>query len=155
MVWGGVLKVLAETLGVEFDEVDEIIERRPLERTIELPIGTFEAGTQGAFRLQVRGLVGGEEKIVMDHVTRIDDECALDWPIPPEQSMGCHQVLVTGDPDVTLTLTAEDADGDRNVGGIALSAGSPLREDLNTAILRMREDDTLDRIKDAWLGKHD
>jgi polar amino acid transport system substrate-binding protein len=39
--------------------------------------------------------------------------------------------------------------------GIALSAGSPLREDLNTAILRMREDDTLDRIKDAWLGKHD
>jgi hypothetical protein len=123
MVWGGVLKVLAETLGVEFDEVDEIIERRPLERTIELPIGTFEAGTQGAFRLQVRGLVGGEEKIVMDHVTRIDDECALDWPIPPEQSMGCHQVLVTGDPDVTLTLTAEDADGDRNVGGIAMSAG--------------------------------
>ena len=39
--------------------------------------------------------------------------------------------------------------------GIALTAGSPLREDLNTAILRMREDDTLDRIKDAWLGKHD
>jgi len=112
-----------ESLGVEFDEVDEIIERRPLERTIELPIGTFEAGTQGAFRLQVRGLVGGEEKIVMDHVTRIDDECALDWPVPPEQSMGCHQVLVTGDPDVALTLTAEDADGDRNVGGIAMSAG--------------------------------
>ena len=94
-----------------------------LERTVELPIGTFEAGTQGAFRLQVRGLVGGEEKIVMDHVTRIDDECAPDWPVPPEQSMGCHQVLVTGDPDVALTLTAEDADGDRNVGGIAMSAG--------------------------------
>lgn len=123
MVWGGVLMVLAETLGVELDEVDEVIERRPLERTVELPIGTFEAGTQGAFRLQVRGLVGGEEKIVMDHVTRIDDDCATDWPVPPEQSMGCHQVLVTGDPDVALTLTAEDAEGDRNVGGIAMSAG--------------------------------
>jgi 4-hydroxy-tetrahydrodipicolinate reductase len=37
--------------------------------------------------------------------------------------MGCHQVLVTGDPDVALTLEASDRDGDRNVGGIALSAG--------------------------------
>lgn len=39
--------------------------------------------------------------------------------------------------------------------GIGLPAGSPLREDLNTAILRMREDGTLDRIKEEWLGKHD
>lgn len=39
--------------------------------------------------------------------------------------------------------------------GIGLPAGSPLREDLNTAILRMREDGTLDRIKEEWLGKHE
>lgn len=123
MVWGGVLRLLAEALDVELDEVDEHIERRPLETTIELPIGTFEAGTQGAFRLQVRGLVGGEPLIVVDHVTRIDDGCAPDWPYPPERSMGCHQVVVEGDPDVTLTVEAGDEDGDRNVGGIALSAG--------------------------------
>jgi len=123
MVWGGVLQVLADTLGVVIDEIEEVIERRPLERTIELPIGVFEEGTQGAFRLMVRGLVNGVPRIVADHVTRIDDTCAPDWPMPPEQSMGCHQVLVTGDPDVQLTLIAEDSEGDRNVGGIALSAG--------------------------------
>ena len=39
--------------------------------------------------------------------------------------------------------------------GIGLPAGSPLREDLNTAILRMREDGTLERIKEEWLGNHD
>jgi len=39
--------------------------------------------------------------------------------------------------------------------GIALPSGSPLREELNTAILRMREDGTLNRIKDEWLGQHD
>ena len=128
MVWGGVLRVLADTLGVTFDEVDEVIERRPLERTIELPIGTFEEGTQGAFRLLVRGLVNGEPVLVIDHITRIDDTCALDWPVPPGGSMGCHQVIVEGDPDVTLTLEAGDSVdpahlGDRNVGGITLSAG--------------------------------
>lgn len=123
MVWGGVLRILADTLGVELDEVDEHIERRPLARTIDLPIGTFHQGTQGAFRLLVRGIVKGEPVIVVDHVTRIDDDCAPDWPYPPERSMGCHQVVVRGDPDVTMTVEAGDADGDRNVGGIALSAG--------------------------------
>ena len=39
--------------------------------------------------------------------------------------------------------------------GIALPNGSPLREELNTAILQMREDGTRERIREKWLGKHD
>jgi ABC-type amino acid transport substrate-binding protein len=39
--------------------------------------------------------------------------------------------------------------------GIGLPAGSPLREDLNTALLRMREDGTLERIRSEWLGTHE
>ena len=39
--------------------------------------------------------------------------------------------------------------------GLALANGSPFRESLNTAILRMREDGTLDRIKNAWFGTHE
>jgi ABC-type amino acid transport substrate-binding protein len=39
--------------------------------------------------------------------------------------------------------------------GLVLPGGSPLREEINTAILRMREDGTLERIKEQWLGRHD
>ena len=39
--------------------------------------------------------------------------------------------------------------------GLGLPNGSPLRERLNTAILRMREDGTMDRIREQWLGRHD
>ncbi len=39
--------------------------------------------------------------------------------------------------------------------GLGLPAGSPLREPLNTAILRMREDGSLGRYIEEWLGKHD
>jgi len=39
--------------------------------------------------------------------------------------------------------------------GFGLPEGSPLRERLNTAILRMREDGTMDRIREQWLGRHD
>ena len=39
--------------------------------------------------------------------------------------------------------------------GLGLPNGSPLRERLNTAILRMREDGTMERIREEWLGRHD
>jgi ABC-type amino acid transport substrate-binding protein len=39
--------------------------------------------------------------------------------------------------------------------GLGLPAGSPLREPLNAAILRMREDGTLARILREWLGTHE
>ena len=39
--------------------------------------------------------------------------------------------------------------------GLGLPSGSPLREPLNTAILRMREDGTLMRITEAWFGRHE
>ena len=39
--------------------------------------------------------------------------------------------------------------------GLALPAGSPLRERLNAALLGIREDGTFNRIRDRWLGRHD
>ena len=39
--------------------------------------------------------------------------------------------------------------------GLGLPNGSPLREPLNMAILRMREDGTFTRIRGQWLGIHD
>ncbi|MFM8704314.1 MAG: ABC transporter substrate-binding protein, partial [Planctomycetia bacterium] len=39
--------------------------------------------------------------------------------------------------------------------GLGLPPGSPLREQLNTAILRMREDGSLSSLIDEWLGKHE
>lgn len=39
--------------------------------------------------------------------------------------------------------------------GIGLPSGSPLRERLNAAILRMREDGSLERIRERWFGRHD
>lgn len=39
--------------------------------------------------------------------------------------------------------------------GFGLPTGSPLREPLNSAILQMREDGSLERILQSWLGKHE
>ena len=39
--------------------------------------------------------------------------------------------------------------------GIGLPSNSPIREQINTALLRMREDGTLERIRSEWFGTHD
>ena len=56
MVWAPMVRVLADFLEVTVDRIEIAVERRPLERTIDVPnMGVFEQGTQGAFRFEVRG----------------------------------------------------------------------------------------------------
>ncbi len=102
MVWAPMVRVLADLLEVELEAITTQVERRPLERTIEVPgMGTFEAGTQGAFRFEVQGVVDGHPLLVVEHVTRIDDECAPEWPRSPT---GEHRVCITGHPNLTVSV---------------------------------------------------
>jgi hypothetical protein len=127
MVWGPVIRTVADALGVQLDSIEEVVERLPLEETLELPIGTLQAGTQGAMRFEIQGIVDGEPRIVVEHITRITDDIAPEWPTPPGGGIGCHRVLLQGRPNVELTIASEDPgpDGqpDHNVGGIATAAG--------------------------------
>lgn len=108
MVWAPMLRIVGEALQAPVEGIEVQVERRPLEQTIEVAgMGTFEAGTQGAFRFEIRGLVGGKPQYVLEHVTRIDDSCATDWPYPPE-GRGCHQVIISGDPDLHVTIHGQD-----------------------------------------------
>src|SRR5215218_6044598 len=93
MVWGGNLRLIGRGLGLEIDEITEEVERRPLEECVDTVMGRFEKGTQGAFWLKVIGKAGGRERIVIDHITRIHESCAPDWPYPDE-GVGDHRVIV-------------------------------------------------------------
>ena len=107
-VWGPMIRVLADGLGVELDRIDTVTDRRPLDRTITVDgMGNFEAGTQGALRFEVRGIVDGRPLLVVEHVTRIDDDCAPDWP-RPDPGGGFHRVVISGQPTLTVTVDGED-----------------------------------------------
>ncbi|MBP1160614.1 MULTISPECIES: dihydrodipicolinate reductase [Rhodococcus] len=130
-VWGGQVRLMARALGVELDEIRETLERRPLEASIETDaMGKFDAGGQGALRLQVQGIVGGEPRIVIEHVNRIDPTCAPDWPSPPNGQSAAHRVIVEGDAQIAMiAVSAAPAGGDeamsvgRLVGAIDWLAG--------------------------------
>lgn len=118
MVWGGNVRLIGRGLGLEIDSITETVERRPLDHRIENELGVFEAGTQGAFRLEVIGWSGGVQRVVIEHITRIDAGCAPDWPYPDE-GVGDHRVIIDGDPRLTVVVRADVPGGTRADGGNA------------------------------------
>lgn len=124
VVWGGQVRLMARALGVELDDITETLERRALEITAHTPrMGAFDAGTQGAVRFEVRGIVAGEPRIVVEHVTRIHPDCAPDWPTPPDGGDGAHRVIIEGRPRIEVSVEATDEDGNRAAGGNATAVG--------------------------------
>jgi 2,4-diaminopentanoate dehydrogenase len=117
--WGGVVKMLAAGLGVEIDEMREIHERRPAPAKIDLGFGVIEQGTTAALRFEVQGIVGGEPRIIVEHVTRLDDALCPEWPQPVGE--GGYRVIVTGTPSYQcdVQMTARPGQGDPGVVGTA------------------------------------
>lgn len=78
-------------------------------------------GAQGAFWLKIIGLAAGCERIVIDHITRIDPACAPDWP-QPDEGVGDHRVIVDGDPQLNIVVRADVPGGTRTAGGNTTAA---------------------------------
>jgi 2,4-diaminopentanoate dehydrogenase len=123
MVWGGQIRLMARALGVELDEIRETVDRRALDATVQTTqMGAFDAGTQGAVRFEVQGIVDGQARIVIEHVTRIHPSCAPDWPTPPDGD-GAHRVIIEGSPRIEVSVEATDEGGNRAAGGNATAVG--------------------------------
>ncbi len=116
--WGGTVHLLAEGLGVEIDEIREVYEKRPAIDPIDVLGQTVEPGTMAALRFEVQGIVDGQPAIVVEHVTRLDDALAPDWP----SGNGSYRVLIEGSPKMRVEFEFEDEHGDHAVGGVVLTA---------------------------------
>ncbi|MDE0929992.1 MAG: hypothetical protein OSA77_04845 [Halioglobus sp.] len=115
--WGGSVHSVAAGLGITLDKVYEIHERLPLTEDIHNGMGTFKAGTTGAMRFEVRGVMDGREVVVLEHVTRLTDDIAPDWP----KGKG-YRVIIEGEPRMEISMDMEDRNGDHAVAGVIQTA---------------------------------
>ena len=116
--WGGTIRLLAEGLGLELDEIREAYEKRPATKPIFVLGRTVEPGTMAALRFEVQGIVKGRPVLVVEHVTRLADDLAPDWP----QGSGSYRVLIKGVPGMRVEFEFWDEHGDHAVGGVVLTA---------------------------------
>jgi 4-hydroxy-tetrahydrodipicolinate reductase len=120
VAWGPTVEMIAAGLGVELDEIREVHERLPAPNDVKVSAGTVSAGTTAALRFEVQGMVRGRPAVIVEHVTRLRDDLAPDWPQPT--GSGCYRILIEGSPSLTCELTLSGDDGDHNTGGLVATA---------------------------------
>ena len=91
MAWGPVVALVAKSLGLELDEITEAHEVLLADEDVTIASGVVEAGTISGMRFEIKGIVDGEERVVVEHVTRLRDDDAPHWP----QGEG-YRILVGG-----------------------------------------------------------
>jgi polar amino acid transport system substrate-binding protein len=78
-------------------------------------------------------------------------------------ALGLVEAVVGENQQLTSMIQEPGRDSFRLVGplfesfdyGLGLPSGSPLREPLNAAILQMREEGSIDRTRERWMGRHE
>jgi hypothetical protein len=118
--WGGVVQMIAEALDVKVDDIRERHEKAALDHDVDIELGRIEAGTMAALRFEVAGVVAGREAIVVEHVTRLHDDAAPDWP--KGHGQGFYRIELSGSPSINLEIEFVGEDGDHNTGGVLVTA---------------------------------
>ncbi|MDR7085345.1 hypothetical protein J2X11_000184 [Aeromicrobium panaciterrae] len=120
--WGPVVRQMAAGLGVTLDEpLVEVVERLPAEADMSTVCVDIKAGTMAAVRFEVIGMVDGEPRIVVEHVTRTHVDQAPDWP-KPASGDGSYRIEITGEPMMTVDFTHKGEFGDHNDSGMIITA---------------------------------
>ena len=92
---------MAEALGVELDDITEWHEVIHADEDFEIASGPIPAGTISGMHFEIRGEIAGETRIVVEHVTRLRDHDAPDWP----QGQG-YRILIEGEPSAEARARA-------------------------------------------------
>jgi hypothetical protein len=97
--WGGSLHVLADACGITLDELEVGGDIWISPQTYTVHNGmTVEAGTVGAVRWSLSGIVDGRARIQTNHVNRLGPHAAPDWPSIGDA--GGYRIEVDGFPSI-------------------------------------------------------
>ncbi|MCU1345689.1 MAG: ord 3 [Acidimicrobiia bacterium] len=124
-VWGPVVEMVAAGMGVVLDELTVTTERFITEQPVTGVVGTIEAGSVGAYRFAVQGMVGDRPLVVRENIARFHPTVAPELP-QPSRPGGCYRVEIEGWPNYELELTASDEHGDEYLGMEAATGLRPV-----------------------------
>jgi 4-hydroxy-tetrahydrodipicolinate reductase len=117
LAWGPVIGLVAEALDVELDDITEWHEVIHTDEDFSIASGAIPEGTISGMHFEIRGMIGGEARIIVEHVTRLRDQDAPDWP----QGEG-YRILIEGEPSLKLEVELSSAHGDHNHAGCLATA---------------------------------
>ena len=101
--------MMAHAIGVELEEITTTWEKWVTPDRVESAVGGIEPGNVAAIRFTINGIVGGEARICLEHVNRVGEGSAPEWPRGTQNDV--YRVEIVGTPSITQETAFRFTDG--------------------------------------------
>ena len=115
--YSGSLHLVAEGLGAQIEEIRPHLDIELAKEPFDIAAGHIAAGTISAMRFSFNAYVGGEPRLVVEHVTRLNAEQAPSWP----HGHG-YVITIRGEPSMRLSFEMGAGEGRSELADSVLSA---------------------------------
>ena len=112
MSWGATVPMMAHAVGVELDEITSTWEKWVTDKPITTAKGVINPGEVAAIRFTINGIYHGEPRICLEHVNRVGNDAAPDWPRGTRDDV--YRVEIEGTPSIMQETAFRFTDGIRS-----------------------------------------
>lgn len=109
MSWGATVPMIAHAVGIELDAITTTWSKWVTDKPIKTAKGVIEPGNVAAIRFTIDGLYQGEPRICLEHVNRVGNDAAPDWPRGTKDDV--YRVEIDGSPSITQETAFRFTDG--------------------------------------------
>ena len=109
MSWGATVPMMAHAVGIELDEITSTWEKWATDKPIQTAKGIINPGEVAAIRFTINGIYRGEPRICLEHVNRVGNDAAPDWPRGNQNDV--YRVVIDGSPSITQETAFRFSDG--------------------------------------------
>jgi 4-hydroxy-tetrahydrodipicolinate reductase len=109
MSWGATVPMMAHAVGIELDEITTTWEKWVTDKPVTTAKGLIEPGQVAAIRFTINGIYHGEPRICLEHVNRVGNDAAPDWPRGGRDDV--YRVEIEGTPSITQETAFRFTDG--------------------------------------------
>lgn len=107
--WGATVPMIAHAAGIELDEITTTWEKWVTDHEIKTAKGVVQPGCVAAVRFTINGVYKGETRIQLEHVNRVGEGSAPDWPTGNQNDV--YRVDIEGSPSISQETAFRFTDG--------------------------------------------
>jgi 4-hydroxy-tetrahydrodipicolinate reductase len=109
MAWGATVPMMAYAVGIELDAITSTWEKWVTDTPITTAKGVINPGEVAAIRFTINGIYNGDTRIQLEHVNRVGNDAAPDWPRGTRDDV--YRVEIEGSPSITQETAFRFTDG--------------------------------------------
>ncbi|MDT5347709.1 MAG: hypothetical protein QOH91_996 [Mycobacterium sp.] len=111
-IWGPTVAMLADAIGVRLDSIDEAHRVIYADEDFDIASGRIPKGSVSGMSFEVNGMVDGEARIVIEHITKLRRE-----DFPEHGLDDVYRVVIEGEPNIKVDMWLTSDFGDTTHAG--------------------------------------